>query len=217
MVLDKADVRHFHDLYLAKRKTFSFRLYLFFKRLLDILVAVIGIILGTPIVLFFGILQKIESPGPILYKQTRVGQYGVPFTIYKVRSMIPDAEAHTGPVWAKKEDPRVTRVGKIIRKTRIDEIPQFLNILKGEMSLVGPRPERPELVSEFEKDIPGFSERTIVKPGVTGWAQINGGYDVTPEEKFYLDLEYIEDQNIWLDLKIILKTIYVVIFRHGAR
>ena len=128
-----------------------------------------------------------------------------------------DAEKIGGAQWAEKDDPRITKIGRFIRKTRIDELPQLVNILKGDMSLIGPRPERPELTYEFEQDIPGFIDRLLVKPGLTGWAQVNGGYDITPAEKLVLDLEYINNRSIMLDMKIILKTAKVVLTGDGAR
>ena len=135
---------------------------------------------------------------------------------HKLRSMRTDAEKF-GAQWAEKNDPRITKVGKFIRKTRIDEIPQLFNILKGDMSIIGPRPERPEFTQEFNEEIPGFINRLAVKPGLTGWAQINGGYDITPQEKLVEDIYYIENRSILLDFKIILKTVKVVLTGHGAR
>lgn len=191
--------------------------YNIYKRILDIISSLIGLIIGIPILIVFGILIKIEDSGPIFYKQERLGLNGMKFYIYKLRSMSVDAEKAGGAQWAQKNDPRVTKIGKFIRKTRIDEIPQLFNILQGNMSLIGPRPERPELTYKFDKEIPGFSKRLSVKPGLTGWAQVNGGYDITAEEKLVLDMEYIQNRSILMDLKIIFKTIGIVFTGDGAR
>lgn len=188
-----------------------------YKRIFDIISSLLGLIIGIPILIIFGVAIKIEDRGPIFYKQERLGLGGQKFYIYKLRSMRIDAESINGAQWAQKDDPRITKVGKFIRKTRIDEIPQLYNILVGDMTLIGPRPERPELTYEFEKEIPGFIDRLSIKPGLTGWAQVNGGYDITPEEKLILDKEYIEKRSILLDFKIILMTIRVVLTGDGAR
>ncbi|MGL5641749.1 MAG: sugar transferase, partial [Paraclostridium sp.] len=139
------------------------------------------------------------------------------FLVYKMRSMRVDAEKHGGAQWAQKDDPRVTKIGKFIRKTRIDEIPQLFNILKGDMSLIGPRPERPELTYEFDKEIPGFIERLSIKPGLTGLAQVNGGYDISPKDKLKWDMIYIKNRSILLDINIVFKTVGVVFTGEGAR
>jgi len=163
-----------------------------------------------------GVLIKLDTPGPVFYVQERVGRHGKVFNMYKLRSMVVDAEKQ-GAKWADKDDPRVTRIGRIIRKSRIDELPQLLNVLKGDMALIGPRPERPEFILEFNEDIPGFINRLQVRPGLTGWAQVNGGYDITPEEKLKLDMYYIQNRSIKLDLIIVFKTIRVIITGSGAR
>jgi exopolysaccharide biosynthesis polyprenyl glycosylphosphotransferase len=186
------------------------------RRLFDILVGSLGLLCSVPFIVVFGLLTKIEDGGPVFYKQERVGLYGKHFTLYKLRSMRVNAEKN-GPQWAEKDDPRVTRVGSFIRKTRIDELPQFYNVLRGDMTLVGPRPERPEFVIKFDQEIPGFISRLRVKPGLTGWAQINGGYDITPEEKLELDLFYIENRGPFFDFKILLKTVSVIFTGNGAR
>lgn len=196
------------------KNEFGFNLY---KRIFDIIASCIGLLIGTPILVIFGIAIICEDGGPIFYKQERLGLYGKKFFVYKLRSMRIDAEKIGGAQWAQKNDPRITKVGKIIRKTRIDEIPQLINILSGDMSLIGPRPERPELTYKFEEEIPGFIDRLSVKPGLTGWAQVNGGYEILPQEKLTLDLEYIRNKSIIMDLKIILKTIKVVLTGDGAR
>lgn len=201
---------------LSKNITQEKKFYLLFRRLIDIIISIIGLIISCPIILFFMILIRIESPGSPIYKQIRVGHNGKYFNIYKLRSMRNDAEIN-GAQWAEKNDPRVTKVGKFIRKTRIDELPQFYNILKGDMSLIGPRPERPEFTAQFNEEIPGFIYRLSIKPGLTGWAQINGGYDITPKEKFELDKYYIDNFNLKMDIKILLKTIIVCFTGNGAR
>nr|WP_241535927.1 sugar transferase [Indiicoccus explosivorum] len=178
------------------------------------------IILTSPItlalIILLGIFVVLESRGGAFYCQTRVGLNGKPFTIYKLRSMRADAEKN-GACWAEQQDYRVTRVGKFIRKTRIDELPQLLNVLKGDMSIIGPRPERPEFCFTFERDIPQFTDRLTVKPGLTGWAQINGGYDLSPKEKLEFDLYYIRHRGPWLDLRILALTVMIVLTGNGAR
>ena len=190
--------------------------YIILKRLTDILVAAIGLLLAFPILIVTGMLVYLETPGPVLYKQERLGKDGKEFEMYKIRSMYLDAEKN-GAVWASDADDRITKVGNFIRRTRIDEIPQLLNIIIGDMSLVGPRPERAVFYNEFEKNISNFRDRLAVKPGLSGWAQINGGYDLTPSEKLGFDLWYIEHANLVLDIKILLKTIGVIISGDGAR
>ena len=187
-----------------------------YQRVLDIVLSVIGILIGIPLMIVFGILIKVEDNGPITYKQERLGKGGKKFYIYKLRSMRTDAEKF-GAQWAEKDDPRITKVGKFIRKTRIDEIPQLFNILKGDMSIIGPRPERPSFTEEFNQEIPGFINRLAVKPGLTGWAQVNGGYEITPREKLIEDIYYIKNRSILLDLKILFKTVKVVLTGDGAR
>lgn len=190
--------------------------YKAFKRLTDIGCALFGLLLSIPILILFCILIKLESKGPAFFIQERVGLKGKTFNIYKLRSMVIDAEKN-GAQWATKNDARVTKVGKFIRKTRVDEIPQLFNVLKGDMSLIGPRPEREIFTEQFEQEIPGFKQRLFIKPGVTGWAQVNGGYDITPKEKYELDMEYIGKQSIKLDILIIFYTIKIVFTGSGAR
>ena len=194
----------------------SKRGYRAIKKIIDISLALIGLLIGIPIVIVFSFVIKLESQGPAIYKQERLGKDGKSFIIYKMRSMFIDAE-NNGPKWADKHDNRITRVGQFIRKARLDEIPQLFNILKGEMSVVGPRPERSHFTYKFNRDIPGFANRLLVKPGLTGLAQVNGGYDITPEEKFRLDMEYIEKMSLIMDFKIIWKTLTIVLTGHGAR
>jgi sugar transferase (PEP-CTERM system associated) len=190
------------------------------KRIVDIIISVIGLIVTVPIMAVTAILIKLESSGPVIFKQDRVGKGEKLFKVYKFRSMTTDAEAKTGPVWAKNKDPRVTRVGRLIRKVRIDELPQLINILKGDMSFVGPRPERPYFVEILKKEIPYYSLRSTVKPGLTGWAQISFYYASSVEdtlEKLQYDLFYIKNQSLFFDLIIILKTIVVVLLGKGAK
>ncbi|RKI28507.1 sugar transferase [Bacillus thuringiensis] len=192
------------------------KIYLGIKYLLDVMFSLIGLIVLMPVILIFSILIILESPGSPFYLQERLGLSGKRFKVIKLRSMRNDAEKN-GAKWAEKNDPRVTKIGLFIRKTRIDELPQLFNILKGDMSLVGPRPERPVFTEKFERDIPGFKKRLEVKPGLTGWAQVNGGYEITPKEKLNLDVYYINHASIILDFKIIIKTVRVVITGDGAR
>lgn len=177
------------------------------KRSLDIVGALVGLVLSLPIIAVLAILIKRESPGPIIYKQTRVGRNGSLFTIFKLRSMRLDAEAGSGARWASENDPRRTKIGAFMRETNLDELPQFWNVLKGEMSLVGPRPERPELISKFEWEIPHYNPRHTVRPGLSGWAQINGlRGDTSLTERVRYDLYYIENWSIWFDIQIMLLT-----------
>lgn len=191
-----------------------------FKRALDIIVALLGLFLAIPIIVATSILIKLESRGPIIFAQARVGKEGRIFNVFKFRSMRSDAEKHSGPVWATQDDDRITRIGHIIRKLRIDEIPQLWNVLRNEMSFVGPRPERPFFVEELKKDIPYYTERLVVKPGVTGWAQINYRYGASKEdavEKLQYDLYYIKNMSIFLDVLILFRTVKVVLLGFGAR
>lgn len=188
------------------------------KRLMDIIFSLVILIITMPITLLVALAIKLDSKGPVFFKQIRVGRDGKEFKIYKFRSMIQDAEKQTGPIWSTKDDPRITRVGKIIRKFRLDEIPQFINVLRGEMSLVGPRPERPYFVEKLSKEIPLYKRRLKVKPGITGWAQVKHKYDESIEDvkkKLQYDLYYIENISLRMDLKILLRTVFVVLFGKG--
>ncbi len=183
------------------------------------LVALIGAILSFPIIIVTAILIKLESRGPIFYKQERVGKNGRTFTLTKFRSMSVDAEK-SGPVWASKGDTRTTRVGRVIRKIRVDEIPQFWNILKGEMSFVGPRPERPHFVAQLAQEIPFYEQRHLIAPGLTGWAQIKYPYGASIEDarqKLQYDLFYIKNQGLMLDAIILFETIKIILFGRGAQ
>lgn len=190
--------------------------YLIAKRALDIVASFCAIVvLLLPMLVVYALVWA-ESPGPAIFKQERLGKDGKPFMMYKFRSMRVDAEAN-GPQWAKKDDDRCTHLGHILRKFRIDELPQLWNILVGEMSIVGPRPERRHFYDEFETYIPGFRNRLLVQPGLTGLAQINGGYDLPPEEKIVYDMEYIRTRTFWLDVKCIFQTVALVFTHKGAR
>lgn len=199
--------------YSIVKDSFLFRIY---HRVLDIVLSIIGLVFSIPIVLIVAILIKKEDGGPIFYKQDRLGKNGKLIFIYKLRSMRINAEVN-GAIWAEKNDPRITKIGKFIRKTRIDEIPQFVNILKGEMSIIGPRPERPTLTMEFNERIPGFINRLVIKPGLTGYAQVHGGYEISPEEKIKEDLYYIKNKSLLLDIKILFKTVKVILTGEGSR
>lgn len=192
------------------------KFYDFYQRTVDVILSLIGLIVGLPLILIFGLLVKLEDKGPMTYKQERVGKDGKVFYIYKLRSMRTDAEKF-GAQWATKNDPRITKVGNFIRKTRIDELPQLFNILKGDMSIIGPRPERPSFTVEFNENIPGFINRLAVRPGLTGWAQVNGGYEMTPEEKLKADIYYMKHRSFFMDMNILLKTVKVVFTGEGAR
>ncbi len=190
------------------------------KRLFDVVFAVIGLFMSLPIMPFIALAVKVDSPGPLLFKQRRVGEWERPFVLYKFRTMRTDAESETGPVWTQKNDCRVTKIGNILRKFRLDEIPQIINVLKGDMSFIGPRPERPEFVGKLKEIIPYFSERHCVKPGITGWAQIKYSYGASVEdaiEKLKFDLFYVKNLSLYLDLLIIFETIKVVLFGRGGR
>ncbi|MCI6012523.1 MAG: sugar transferase [Firmicutes bacterium] len=185
--------------------------YRFVKRSMDILCSTLAlIVLLIPMVLI-AVIIALDSPGNPIFSQVRLGKDQKPFTLYKFRSMRLDAEAD-GAQWASNDDPRVTRVGAFLRKTRIDELPQLVNILKGDMSIVGPRPERPEFYDVFDTYISGFRQRMLVRPGLTGYAQVVGGYSLMPEEKIVYDLEYIKKQSLLFDIRLILYTV-IVVFR----
>ncbi|PFD99338.1 sugar transferase [Priestia megaterium] len=186
------------------------------KRMVDIVISFVALVVLLPVILLFALIVMIETPGSPFFLQERLGQNGRAFTIMKLRSMYSDAEKN-GAQWAVKNDSRVTKVGKLIRQTRIDELPQLWNVLKGDMSIVGPRPERAVFIEEFQKTLPAFSQRLAVKPGLTGWAQINGGYELTPAEKLELDLYYIQHTNIRFDVKIMIKTLRVIVTGDGSR
>ena len=223
-------------------------MYRVLKRLIDIVGALVGLVLALPLLIVVPILIKLDSPGPVFYRQTRVGidrrkkdrrycqktgiardkrsrdrrredYYGELFKVIKFRTMVHEAEKQSGPVWATKGDSRVTRLGQFLRKSRIDEIPQFINVLKGDMALVGPRPERPHFVEKLAEEVEGYTERLAVKPGLTGLAQVESGYDssiATVARKVRLDQKYIQEMSLTTDVKILLKTVKVVLTGKGA-
>lgn len=188
----------------------------FFKRVVDILLAAIGLILSLPFTLPAAIAVKLESRGPLFFSQERVSRLGETFEVYKFRTMVDDAEKNTGPVLAEENDSRITKVGKFLRKTRIDEIPQLLNVLKGDMSIVGPRPERPHFVGQFEEELPHYKYRHFIKTGITGLAQVHGFYDTDAEDKLRMDLLYANKRSLLFDLKILLETLKVILMGHKA-
>lgn len=204
-------------------------------RAANLLVTLLALTVLLPVIIVISVLVRLDTPGPVIYRQLRVGLDrrgrmdtrdrtgrrvndlgGRPFIIYKFRTMRVDAEFDSGPVWARTDDQRATRVGRVLRKTRMDEIPQFWNVLKGDMAVVGPRPERPNFVLELQKEIDGYRLRNRVKPGITGWAQINRSADQTVQdvrEKVDFDIEYVRRRSLWFDLLIMLKTLPVMVER----
>lgn len=202
-----------------KRGTYILRTprgYLAIKRVFDIIASALALIVCLIPMGIVAIAIRLESPGPAIYKQERLGLGGKPYTMYKFRSMRLDAEKD-GPRWASVNDDRCTKVGRFIRLTHIDEIPQLWNVFKGEMSMVGPRPERAYFYKEFEKDIPDFWERLRLVPGLTGLSQVNGCYDMTPAQRLAYDKTYMQTRGLWTDLKILLQTVVVIFNRKGAR
>ncbi len=196
------------------------RFTLALKRAVDFVASAVGLVVSAPVWAVVPLAIKLDSPGPVFFRQERVGEGGRTFEVMKFRSMRADAEQGTGPVWARDGDDRVTRVGRFIRKTRIDEIPQLINVLRGEMSFVGPRPERPYFVERLTREIPYYVQRHTVKPGVTGLAQVKYSYGSTVEdalEKLRYDLYYIKRMGFWMDLSIIFETVKVVLFGKGAK
>jgi lipopolysaccharide/colanic/teichoic acid biosynthesis glycosyltransferase len=229
------------------RHPYDVRGRLGWKRGLDVVISIAALVALSPVMLMAAVLIKSTSQGPVFYRQERVGvnrrsrdrrtrasdvgtsrrgrdrrvlvNFGLPFTIYKFRTMVVDAERGTPPLWAKEQDPRITPVGRVLRKTRIDEIPQFINVLHGDMSIVGPRPERAYFIGRIEKDLPEFHLRLRTKPGITGLAQVALGYTNTDDglrQKLYFDLVYIRNWSPWMDLKILFRTVYVVLTGKGA-
>lgn len=187
------------------------------KRAIDLVLASTLLVVTTPLLIAGVLAILLEDGGPVIFRQERMGRGRRPFCVYKLRTMVRDAEDLSGPVLAEEDDPRVTRVGRVLRTYRIDELPQLVNILKGEMSFVGPRPERPYFVERFAVEIPGYVERFRVKPGVTGLAQVSGGYATTPERKLKYDLIYLHHQNLAMDAQIIAETLKVVLTGRGSR
>lgn len=188
------------------------------KRILDLSVSILVLIISSPLLLIIAVTIKFTSKGPVIYRQKRVGKNGKVFTIYKFRTMYEDAEAHSGPMWAKENDPRITKVGYWLRKLRFDEIPQMVNVIKGSMSLVGPRPERPHFVNQFKIQIPLYTRRLRVRPGITGWAQVKWKYDSSLDdvkEKTKYDLFYVENISLRMDMKILIITFLTVLKGKG--
>jgi lipopolysaccharide/colanic/teichoic acid biosynthesis glycosyltransferase len=194
----------------------SKKTYFYLKQGFDILLSIFVLFCLSPALCLIMILIKLDSPGPIFFLQERIGRDGKPFQIIKFRTMVSDAEKN-GPQWANENDNRITRVGRILRKYRLDEIPQLINVIRNEMAIIGPRPEREYFIKEFKKTIPHFQQRLCVKPGITGLAQISGGYELTPKQKLEKDLIYIETCSILTDTKIALKSIPVILFAKGWR
>jgi exopolysaccharide biosynthesis polyprenyl glycosylphosphotransferase len=191
--------------------------YTAFKRLMDFLSAVLLIVVLSPVLLLAGLAVLVSMGWPVLFGQERLGKDMKPFRVHKFRTMVRDAEAASGPVLAEEEDPRITPVGRFLRRYRIDELPQLINIVAGEMSFVGPRPERAFFANDFVRDIPGYRERFRIKPGATGLAQVSGGYATTPERKLKYDLIYMYHQNLLMDVRIVADTIRVVLTGRGSR
>lgn len=192
------------------------RVYLRSKRIFDIVASALALVVLALPLLVVAICIHAESPGPVIYKQERLGKGGKVFVMYKFRSMYQNSEKN-GPQWAKINDDRCTKVGRFIRQYHIDELPQLWNVIKGDMSIVGPRPEREFFYCEFEKRVPGFRTRLLVDQGLTCIAQVNGCYDLTPEKRLVYDMEYMNGQSIWMDMKCILRTFSAVVTRRGAR
>jgi sugar transferase (PEP-CTERM system associated) len=190
------------------------------KRVSDLVLAALALVLAVPVMALVALAVRLTSKGPVLYHQSRVGRHGRVFTVHKFRSMDHDAEADTGAVWSKGEaDPRITAVGHVLRRTRLDELPQLWNILKGDMSFVGPRPERPEFVSQLAREIPYYGQRHVVRPGLTGWAQVRYTYGASVEDalmKLQYDLFYIKNLSLALDVFILFSTMKTVLLRRGA-
>jgi exopolysaccharide biosynthesis polyprenyl glycosylphosphotransferase len=187
------------------------------KRVFDRAFTVVLLIPGLPLMAVIAVMIKLESRGPVMYSQERVGRGGHTFTAYKFRSMVKNAEADTGPVFTSRDDPRITRVGRFLRRTGLDEVPQVFNVLRGEMSLVGPRPERPHFVEQFNEDVPGYAERHAVPPGITGWAQLNDlRQDTSIEQRTIYDSYYVDNWSLGFDLKILLATFIRVFFHRNA-
>lgn len=194
--------------------------FLFIRRMVSFCLALTGLILCAPLIPVIALAIKLSSPGTVFYRQKRVGLRGTVFTCYKFRTMREDAEADTGATWAKDDDPRITRMGKLLRKVRLDEIPQMWNVLKGDMGFIGPRPERPEFVSQLSEQIPYYNLRHIVRPGITGWAQIRYKYGNTMEDsrqKLQYDLFYIKNLSIGLDFWVLVQTLKVILLGRGAQ
>lgn len=221
LMTGKIPVEHINPSWLVQSSGFLITPFIrSLKKVLDLVFSSVLLILCLPLFPVVALMIKLDSPGPVFYSQQRVGLNGKVFTIYKFRSMGQDSEKETGASWAQEDDPRVTRFGAFIRKTRIDELPQLFNVLKGDMSFIGPRPERPEFVSQISKVTPYYAERHAIKPGITGWAQVMYPYGASlgdAVEKLRYDLYYINNLSVFLELYIIFETIKIVLFRRGSR
>ncbi len=221
-ITGRVPVRHIGDHWatvLPMEPRSVFDPYPILKRLLDSILAIIGLIIFSMMLPFLAIIIYLDSQGSIFYRQIRVGRYGIPFEVWKLRSMIPDAEKYSGAKWASQADKRITRVGHFLRRTRLDELPQLINVIRGEMSFVGPRPERPVFVAELQQHIPFYRSRHVVLPGLTGWAQVNFRYSSSIEDaltKLQYDLYYIRHRSLSLDMTIMLKTIAVLLKMKGT-
>ena len=216
----KIHVSHLKPGWLIFSEGFQRRRIAIGKRLIDIILSAVGLVLAAPIMLITALLIKLDSPGPVLFRQERVGEGAKVFVLLKFRSMRADAESKTGPIWASENDQRVTSVGRFIRKVRIDELPQMINVLKGDMSFVGPRPERPQFIDMLEKEIPFYSLRHSVKPGITGWAQVRYEYGASVKdamEKLQYDIYYIKNMSLLFDLSSVLETTKTVLLGEGSR
>ena len=212
VMLGKVELTHLGDIPLVKLRSEPLKeREKVIKRLVDLIFSILVLIFSAPLMLLLALIIKLESKGPILYRQKRVGLKGKIYEVYKFRSMLENAEAETGPILARQNDERVTRVGGFLRKFHLDELPQFLNILKGEMSLVGPRPERPAFVKEFNREIRGYSRRFGVKPGITGLAQLYGRYETSAEKKLKYDLAYINNWSLGLHLRILFLSLEIIL------
>lgn len=216
LLRSSVDLNLFDSPLLLSRNTGLTVEQMFCKRLFDITLSIIGLVVTSPIFLLIAISIKLTDRGPVFYKQTRLTKDGNLFEIYKFRTMIQNAEKYSGAVLASEHDPRILPVGRLLRATRLDELPQIFNILKGEMSIVGPRPERPELAAEIEREIPEFSYRLKVKAGLTGYAQVYGKYNTTSYDKLKLDLTYIRNYSIFLDLKLIFMTPKIMFMKEST-
>jgi len=212
IMMGKVKISHLGDIPLIRLESEPLtRKNMTMKRGIDAIFSILILLLSAPFMLLISISIKIDSKGPVLYKQKRVGYKGRVYDVHKFRSMYKEAELETGPILARRNDERITRVGYFLRKLHLDEIPQFFNILKGEMSLVGPRPERPVFVQEFKRNIPGYYRRYVVKPGITGLAQLYGGYETSVENKLKYDLAYINNWSLGMDLNIFFMSTEIVL------
>ncbi len=214
----KTEIVQFEDTPALRMRRFSLsRMQSFFKRVFDIIFAAIGIIITSPIMLIAAIAIRNDSPGGVIYTQERVTMHGKKFNLYKFRTMISNAEEKTGAVLAIEDDPRITKVGKVLRRFRIDELPQFFNVLSGSMSVVGPRPERPVFVEKFREEIDSYDNRFLVKAGITGLAQVFGRYDTSVKDKILYDLLYIKKYSFFLDIKLILLSIKIIFIKESSK